>query len=120
MAKGSKKKKNPNEVAYFKRYTIENRYAKNRASDLEKHVDKFPNDEQATKRLNESGTFEYRRNTHGKSVVNKDTKDKYRLQMYIHTKHYPPQKKVSFNTAFKGLGKTLKEQLSEIRGLVYA
>lgn len=111
MAKGSKKKKNPNEAAFFTRYKNEGRYSKNRAGDLEKHVDKHPNDLQAEDRLN-GPVFEYRRNVHGKATITKDTKDKYRLQQYIHTAHYPPQKKVTQNQAYEGVGKTMREQLS--------
>ena len=112
MAKGSKKKKNPNEAAFFLRYKNEGRYAKNRAAALERHVDKTPTDLQAAERLDASGVFEYRRNAHGKSVLTKDAKDKYRLQAYIHNKSYPPQKKVTQNQGYQGVGKTMREQLN--------
>lgn len=119
MAKSSKKKRNPNEAAFFKRYAIEGRNAKNRAAALEKHVDNNPNDTQAEDRLN-GPAFEYRRNKVGKPVIEKDTKDKYRLQKYIHNKPYPPQKRVSQNTGYNGVGKTLGELLLPYRGLFSA
>ena len=65
MAKQSKRKRNGNEVACYKRYEAENRHYKNKVRKLTKYVKNTPNDEQARERLIkivEVGTIPYTRN----------------------------------------------------------
>lgn len=109
MAKG--KKRSPGAAAYYIRYKAEGRYAKNRAAALERHVDTNPNDKQAAERLNASGQFEYRRNVHGKSHMTKDTKAKYKLNAFVHSKPYPPKKRITVNTNPIKVGDTIREQI---------
>lgn len=109
---GSKKKRSPGKAGYYLRYKNEGRYAKNRSMDLEKHVDANPNDKQAENRINESGLFEYRRNTHGHTKKTKDPRDKWRLSMYIWNKPYPEKKRITVNVNPIRVGYTLGEQLS--------
>ena len=65
MAKQSKRKRNGNEVACYKRYKAENRHYKNKVRKLTKYVKDNPNDEQSRERLVkivETGTIPYTRN----------------------------------------------------------
>lgn len=64
MAKQSKRKRNGNEVACYKRYQAENRHYKNKVRKLTKYVKNNPNDELAEKRLLaivEAGVIPYTR-----------------------------------------------------------
>ena len=115
MAKQSKKKRNPNELAFYKRYQNESRYSKNRKKDLEKHLEKHPNDKQAKEGVRT--IFEYRRNSHGKTQIFKDPKDVYRLNKFKHNKPYPEQKKTNKAKTRLTVGKSLREQLEPYVGI---
>ena len=69
MAKQSKRKRNGNEVACYKRYEAENRHYKNKVRKLTKYVKNNPSDEQAKSslvKIVEAGIFVYTRDRKAK------------------------------------------------------
>jgi hypothetical protein len=122
------KKRSPSDTAYFKRYLAEGRWLKNRAADLEKHVDNHPNDIQAQKSVLTLAASLYRRNKRGILSHNTGEKtaeqkkraiqDAHKLSMYRHEKPYPERVHHPININYEGVGPTFKEQLKAIKPYV--
>lgn len=90
MAKQSKRKRNGNQTACYKRYQAEDRNYKNKVRKLTKYVKNNPNDELATKRLVaivEAGTIPYTRNRKAKKPNETVQKKVKRINGYSTTQN---------------------------------